>query len=178
MKKITLDTNVLPGRDVLECASRAGMDVAVVTVTEREVEGTPFVVHLRSLQAINETGVYGEARYGSAVYASQAPARSLDEILRIVSNGSFPSSRANLSDGQRRQLRDALILEAHVRDSRDVFVTNDERAFIRDGRRQELEARFNTRILTRAEFVEACKNGTSRAAVSKWSRRARPSVRS
>jgi hypothetical protein len=109
--------------------------------------------------------VYGEGRYGRAVYASDASAQSLDQILRIVSCGSFPSSRANLSDGQRRQLRDALIFEAHVRDARDVFVTNDERAFIRDGRRQELEARFDTRILTGAEFVKACNNGTLRAAV-------------
>jgi hypothetical protein len=159
VKKITLDTNVLPASELLACAERLGLDVAVVSVTEREVEGTPFEVDLRPLDTVNETGVYGEARYGSAVYASQASAQSLANILKVVSNGSFPSSRADLSDGQRRQFRDALIFESHVRDDRDVFVTNDERAFIRNGRRQRLEATFNTRIMTSAEFLQACETG-------------------
>lgn len=76
-----------------------------------------------------------------------------------MSNGSFPRSGADLSDGHQRQFRDALIFESHVRDDRDVFVTNDERAFIRDGRRQRLETRFNTRIMTSAEFLHACETG-------------------
>ncbi len=119
MKKITLDTNVLPARELLARAECLGLDVAVVSVTEREVEGTPFEVDLRRLGTVNETGVYGEARYGRAVYASQASAQSIDNILKVVSNGSFPSSRADLSDGQRRQFRDALIFESHVRDHRE-----------------------------------------------------------
>lgn len=67
VKKITLDTNVLPANELLACAERLGLDVAVVSVTEREVEGTPFEVELRPLVTVNETGVYGEARYGRAV---------------------------------------------------------------------------------------------------------------
>jgi len=159
VKKITLDTNALPGSELLACAARVGLDVAVVSVTEREVGGTAFEVDLRPLGAVNETGVYGEARYGRAVYASQASAQFLEHILKVVSNGSFPSSRADLSDGQRRQFRDALIFEGHVRNGRDVFVTNDERAFIRDGRRQRLETTFSTRIMTSAEFLQACEIG-------------------
>ena len=159
MKKITLDTNVLPGTEFISCAARLGLDLAVISVTEREVEGTAFEVDLRPLSAVNETGVYGEARYGRTVYASQESAECLDDILKVVSNGSFPSSRADLSDGQRRQFRDALILEGHVRDGRDVFVTNDQRAFILDGRRHRLETTFNTRIMTSAEFLQACETG-------------------
>ncbi len=79
---------------------------------------------------------------------------------RVLSSGSFPRSPANLSHGQRRQFRDALILEAHIREGRNIFVTNDERGFIRDGRREKLEALFPVRILTRAEFSDACAAGS------------------
>ena len=51
------------------------------------------------------------------------------------------------------QLSDARILEAHVRDGRDVFVTDDEKDFIHDGRRERLEAELRTRILTRVEAI-------------------------
>jgi hypothetical protein len=165
MKTITLDTNVLPGTDVLECARRLGLDVAVISVTEREVQTTPFQVQLAAIERIGETGRYGEATYGSATYASPDSGGSLEEILKIVSNGSFPDSRGSLSLGERRQLRDALIFEAHVREKRDVFVTNDERAFVRNGRRQALETSFGTRILTVREFVEVCKGRSLDTAV-------------
>jgi hypothetical protein len=51
----------------------------------------------------------------------------LEAILAIVSAGSFPKpgQRVSLTHGERRQLRDAMILEAHAREGRDVFVTND-----------------------------------------------------
>lgn len=68
----------------------------------------------------------------------------------------FPRSRDNLSKGRRRQLRDALILGAHIREGRDIFVTNDERAFIRDGRREKLHALFGVHILTHMQFLNAC----------------------
>jgi hypothetical protein len=90
--------------------------------------------------AVAETGVYGESRYDSgAVYADasvhESPSR-FEAILGIIGSGSFPKagSRDNLSQGERRQLRDAMILEAHTRDGRDVLVSNDRRAFIgKDG---------------------------------------------
>ncbi len=160
MIKITLDTNVLPAEDLLAAASEFDCDFAVVSVTEREVDGTPFEVHLQPFGRVHENGVYSEARYGQAVYASEALAETLDKILDVLSSGSFPRSPANLSHGQRRQFRDALILEAHIREGRNIFVTNDERGFIRDGRREKLEALFPVRILTRAEFSNACAAGS------------------
>jgi uncharacterized protein (DUF1330 family) len=45
-----------------------------------------------------------------------------------------------------------MILEAHVREGRDIFVSNDHRAFIRDGRREQPEARFKTKIMVLVEF--------------------------
>jgi len=128
----------------------------VASVTEREVEGTRFTVHLNQVGKVLETGVYGEARFGQAVYASEQSAETLEQILRIISNNAFPSSRSKLSEGQMHQFRDALILEAHIRDGRDIFVTGDAKAFIGHGRREELRKALGVRILTRPEFVAAC----------------------
>ena len=78
-----------------------------------------------------------------------------DAILAIVGSGSFPpGQRENLTVGQRRQLRDAMILEAHAREGRDVLVTDDVRGFVgKDGeKRRKLEALCQTRVMTVYEF--------------------------
>jgi hypothetical protein len=51
-------------------------------------------------------------------------------------------------------LRDAIILQTHITDKRDIFITDDKRGFIKGGLRQTLESRFNTRIVTREEFIK------------------------
>jgi len=58
-------------------------------------------------------------------------------------------------------LRDAMILEAHVRDGRDIFVTRDTRAYVGRGGdknvlRSKLEGLFSTRIMTVDEFCAEC----------------------
>ena len=78
----------------------------------------------------------------------------LERIIAIISNGSFPKDRNHLTGPQRNQFRDALILYAHVRERRDIFVSDDQRAFIRSDRRKLLETEFGTRIMTRGEFIE------------------------
>lgn len=156
MIKVTVDTDVLPADDLLQAARGLDCEFAVVSVTKREVEDTRFAVHVRPLGSVHETAVFGEARFGSAVLASQHSDETLGEILRIISAGSFPQWRANLPKGQLHQLRDALILEAHIREQRDIFITGDARAFIRHGKREELRAAFGVRILTRVEFLNAC----------------------
>jgi hypothetical protein len=40
-----------------------------------------------------------------------------------------------------------MIFQAHCREGRDIFVTNDEKDFIRGGKRDELQALGSTRIL-------------------------------
>lgn len=156
MIKITLDTDVLPADDLLQAASGLDCEFAVVSVTEREVEGTRFAAHVEPLGSVHETAVFGEAKFGSAVLGSQQSGETLEEILRIISAGSFPQSRDNLSAGQVHQLRDALILEAHLREHRDIFITGDARAFIRHGKREQLRTAFGVRILRRVEFLNAC----------------------
>jgi hypothetical protein len=153
---------------------RLDVEFAPTTVTLRE-QGKA----LPDPTAIAETGVYSESRYDTgAVYASPVyetvildetplgmsvladdPALALfDAILAIIGSGSFPKPkyRENLSEGERRQLRDAMILEAHAREGRDVLVSNDEKAFIgKDGKRRAmLEAICRTKIRTVDEFLD------------------------
>lgn len=61
----------------------------------------------------------------------------------------------NIYEGldEHRQIRDARILRAHVRAGRQVFLTDDTRGFIRDGRRQQFGQTFGTRIMTCDEFI-------------------------
>jgi predicted nucleic acid-binding protein len=98
MKTVTIDTNVLPASDLIALAKVQGYEVAVVSVTGREVG-------------------HGDVRL-------------------------------------QRQLRDAMILEAHVRNGRDVFITDDKKAFINNGRRDALRSFLKTRILTKEEFLQ------------------------
>ena len=136
MLQITVDTNVRDHMDRIREACE-GLDVEIkqTTVTSRE-RGLP----LPDPTVIAETGVYDESVYDSgAVYAAEPVPETfvldesrLDEgvlggddspmeaILSIVSNRSFPppGGRDTLTTGERRQLRDAMILEAHVREGR------------------------------------------------------------
>ena len=126
----------------------------MTSVTEREVEGSSLETQLQAIERLTESAVLGESRWDSAVWGSSESSDRLEAILRIISNGSFPpkGDRANLSLGQRRQLRDAMILETHVRSGRDLFMTNDETGFVNDGRRELLETQYDTRIMTAKEF--------------------------
>lgn len=155
-KTVTLDTSALPVADLLEAAGKDRFDFAYVSVTRRETEGTSFSVELKHLSEVPETMVWGESYWGEGVWASEPSQTNLDRILDIISAGSFPGFSQDLTRGQRAQLRDAMILEAHVRAKRDILVTDDQRAFIREPRRIRLEAEFNTRIMTRQEFVDSC----------------------
>lgn len=176
MVRVTVDSNVLRGD--LERIRQAsdGVDVEIVptTVTLRE----HGALDDPRAELLPETGVYdeslydsgavyggspvyesltlGESRLGMAVLAGDDSPPRLEAILAIVSDGSFPKpgQRANLTHGERRQLRDAMILEAHAREGRDVFVTNDRRGFVgKDGeKRRRLEDLCRTRIRTVEEF--------------------------
>jgi hypothetical protein len=172
MLRVTLDTNVIGDaeRKRVEDACAGSAEIRHTTVTDRETEGTRFAGQKSTLI---ETGVYDESRYDEALYSSipetlvlgegrldaavlggdESPSR-FEAILTVIGGGSFPkaSKREQLSPGERRQLRDAIILEAHARDRRDVLVTNDQRGFIRHGRREKLEALCSTRIMTVEEF--------------------------
>ena len=153
MNTVTIDTNVLPAQDLIELAAERGFDVAVVSVTEREVGSRNIRLQVNGLGKLLELGIVDESEMDNFVVGSTDD--YLEYILQIISSGSFPKSgfRGQLTDSQHRQLRDAMILEAHAREKRDIFVTNDKKGFINNGRRDELQTVLKTRILTREEFL-------------------------
>lgn len=159
MTTATLDTNILPAPEILELAVAKGVSIAAVSVTGREATTPTFRPDLTGITCIAETAVFDEGRFDESVWAGEEDAQCLEEVLRIVASGSFPKAdqRASLTRGQRSQLRDALIFCSHVRNRRDIFVTDDE-DFIEYGRRAWLQARFSTRILSKDEFLSFLTN--------------------
>jgi hypothetical protein len=172
--RVTVDTNVL-SRDLERIRSVTRgfhVEIAPTTVTLRE-RGDPLP---NAEPVVKATGVWNESRWGDFVWGPSPPvfetlildespldvgvlgdddaASRFDAVLAIIGSGSFPrhSDREEISPAQRRQLRDAMILEAHSRDQRDVLVSNDEKAFIRHGRRERLELLCRTKIRTVDEF--------------------------
>lgn len=154
MTTVTLDTNVFPVGALIARAQRLGIVAAAVTVSRREAEGSSLEEEVHALEAVLETAVWDESRWAQAVWGSSTDSEGLERVLAVLSNRSFPlpGRRDHLSDGQRRQLRDAMILCAHLRSNRDLLVSNDRRAFIADGGRQAIEAEFGTRVMTVEEF--------------------------
>lgn len=154
MLKVTFDTTEKPNSPAVQLALRTGWHVAYVTVSVREAAGTDFEVELKSLNQVVESGVWGESKWGLALWSGSDEGVRLEEILKIIADGSFPPDRSNLSEGQKHQLRDAMILSAHAREHRDVFVTADQKAFVKGGKKEKLESLVVTRILSSSQFVQ------------------------
>jgi hypothetical protein len=154
IESVTLDTNVFPAQELIERAERLGIRVAAISTSARESEGSHVHSEVVAVEAIPEFAVLGEWRLGEAVLGSDADADRFELALRLLSNEGFPGlgGREELGTGQRRQLRDAMILCRHVSAGRDLFVSNDSRAFINHGRREQIEAAFGTRIMSGEEF--------------------------
>lgn len=190
MLRVTLDSNVLKTdrEKVLAVAAERGieLELAYTTVTLREEARDAGQDEL----VIPETGVWNESTWDSgAVYAEEPPPviyesfvigesrldyaalgghesqTTLDGILAVISNGSYPKPglREDLATGERRQLRDAMILEAHRRERRDILVSNDVTAYIGkdDSRRVLLEIMCQTKIFTVAEFIDHLEASTA-----------------
>lgn len=101
---------------------------------------------------IQETAAFDESKWDESVWADDGG--PLERLLAIISNGSFPKAgqRDSLSRRELAQLRDAMILSAHLREGRELFVTKDGTAFIDHGRREALQSEFATQIMTPKEF--------------------------
>ncbi len=119
IRTATFDSNIDPGGPTTTCAEAAGVEVAVVSVTKREAEGTSFAVELGDSETVTETLVWDESRWHEGLWASTADAERVEHILDIIGAGSFPppGNRNHLSSTERRQLRDAMIIAAHIRRS-------------------------------------------------------------
>ena len=155
---ITIDTNLADARELVQLARGAGVHVAIVSTSRREL--TPSDIRVDEFDIVLEILVLNESFLNRAVLASQADADNFEAILHIISNGSFPcrERRGILNAGQQRQLRDAQILTSHVAAGRDAFVTDDRRGFISHGRLELLESRLATHILTGCQLRGLCSN--------------------
>lgn len=154
---VTFDTNSVDDSSLIAAAIDAGFDVAYTSVTEREFDGTTFRPAIAASSQIMEAAVIGESRIGSCVIASDQEEGRLERLVEIISNASFQLGQAEgRSAGHARQLRDAMILSAHIREGRSIFVTNDVKGFIAGGRRELIEKEFGSKIMTGAEFRQFC----------------------
>ncbi len=160
MLTVTLDTNTLGLVSVLEVLGDAEADLTTTTVTAREVEGTKWAEHVKTLKLTTEDFVLGESRLGEARLGDPETAKRYEQLLSLLSGGGFPKAgqRGSLTDGQKRLQRDAMILSAHARDGRDIFVSNDTKAIGQPGSglRRRLQERFGIRAMTLEEFKDHC----------------------
>jgi hypothetical protein len=151
--KITLDANVIDTdkSELIEKAQRLMFDVALTSVTERERQRPDLIENIR---IISEMLVTDEGPLNVGALGSDDDAKIFEDLLRTISNGSFPpkGKRNQLTLGEKRQLRDAIAFTSHVRDVRDIFVTDDRKGFINDGRREYLEATYRTKVISTSEF--------------------------
>jgi hypothetical protein len=96
----------------------------------------------------------GESLWNHCKWAADGDRDQFEKALEIIGHGSFPGpdQRGNLTPGQRRQLRDAIIACTHLRDGHDVLLTNDQNGFVDDGRRERFRDELGIRIMTLDEF--------------------------
>src|SRR5262245_29291434 len=136
------------------------VDIATTTTVAREI-GSVYYPALHQLRIAPELWVMGESPMGMAALGSEGDRALFEAVLTTITNGSFPKpdNRSALTQGQRNQLRDAQIFCTHVREGRDIFVTDDAKPFGTDGsppraRMSALAPR--TRIMTLIEFERYC----------------------
>jgi len=108
-------------------AEGLGIDLDHVPVSDREMKSYAAAP---PSGGVAETAVYGESRYDRAVYASDSSMSVPEDVLDLISSDSFPSRgrQDSVTSGQRHPFRDAMIVEAHVRTGRDIFVSDDRKA--------------------------------------------------
>ncbi len=152
--RVTFDTNVADNFDLLRVAKCMGFETFVTSVTNREL--LPSDIRPLVDGEILELGVFDESSYGAAVLGRDEDAENFEKLLSILSNNAFPKSgeRAILSNGQKRQLRDALIYASHLHHGHEIFVTDDRKGFINGGRRALIEALASSRVLSAEEFIK------------------------
>lgn len=153
--KVFIDTNIFPIEDLPRFVNGKEIKYIFSSVTEREVSGTDLTEKLLDGEKTLEVAVWDESSWDNAIWGSEN--NFLEKILCIISSSSFPpmEKRNYLKDGERKQLRDAMIFENAIRSECDVFVSNDSRAFIgKDDKRSLLENMFRIKVLSRSEYLD------------------------
>lgn len=89
-KKVTFDTNAKPTDRVVEAAIAAGCYVTYASVSLREAGDTDFEVELKKYDRVPELAVWDESDWNEARWADEPSSERLENILNVISNGSFP----------------------------------------------------------------------------------------
>jgi hypothetical protein len=153
--RVTLDTNLLDEENdklIQEATFGLPIEYSRVSVSDRELTEWNIA---RQYGLVMETAVWGESQWGLACWGTPYEAELFPILLKIISSGSFPDldAQGELTEVQRHHLRDAMILATHVREGRDILVSNDKKAYgAKDkpkniARRAKLEEICNTRIM-------------------------------
>ena len=162
---ITVDTNIFNQNDygrLLDAIGEQDIAIQKITVTDRELQSRANGEDedLGSA-AFPEVFILNESMLNGAVLGDIASEELFEDILRITTSGNFPKKgkRSELSDNERRRLRDAMIIEAHVRSEADVLVTNDKKSIGKTNGstlRTALQDLCGTNFMTLQEFVDYC----------------------
>src|SRR5262249_11990696 len=120
--KITLDTNSVRLDEVGAAVHkiRGGGDSAITTTLPPE-NRPPHHPSLPETHILFLVWVMGASPMGVTALAQEADRDLFEATLAAITNGSFPKpgSRSALTQGERRQLRDAIIFCTHVREGRE-----------------------------------------------------------
>lgn len=163
-QRISLDTGCSEFPELLQAIERTGAQITIATTTARELGSVSSTVYDGLARKIGPGGwgmSWGECWGGGrgVEYTDHTGAKVCGipfvEILRVVSSGGIkpPIDWSGLTLRQHRLIKDAEIFSVHLQHGGDVFVTVDYRAFIDHARREDLQERFRTRILTAAEAM-------------------------
>ena len=110
--RLTLDTNCVDDEELLAVAAQAGAEVAVFSVTRHEVAGSSIAAHVQSVIVLPEQSVWTDGAWADGVWADRlwtsgpaidylakngSPRKGdpFEDVLSVVSNGSFPAVPSN-----------------------------------------------------------------------------------
>ena len=155
--KLTIDTNIinvrgkLPAVNTLERWQAEGK--VQLIGTERLKDETAS--HKKASQKVNsmpnvsEPMVLGVSRLGHAYLAGENSGPGFMELAQVL----FPNQKdpLSLSNGD---TNDVMHLVSHAHSKNEVFVTNNTKHFIANGRREKLKDGFGIVIMTPEEVVD------------------------
>lgn len=162
---ITIDTNIFDKNDYDKLIGAIGEhDIAIqkITVTDRELQSKADDEESGYDEtSFPELFVLNESMLNGAVLGGADSQDLFEEILHLTTSGNFPKrgERNNLSDNERRRLRDAMIIEAHTRSGADILITNDKKAIGKANDatlRVALQDLCETNFMTLQEFTDYC----------------------
>jgi hypothetical protein len=156
--KITIDTNRINARKQLDEMNKLEQlrDQGRVEIvgTQRlldEIRLHPVQPQasnkVRSMRNVSEPFVLGHSALGSA-YLAAASRPEFDEIAEVL----FPEKAPDCLSSN--EANDVMHLLGHCHSDSDCFVTDNQKDFIKSGKRELLHERFGIIVMTDAEVIK------------------------